>query len=135
MKIVISPCIIKKKLSKLVSFCVAILISKMEEKSNIFGILCFIISREVKMQLKKNKKVCAVYGEGAVTDGKGQKWFVKFHAGDFSLEDALWSGRPTEEDSDQMEMAPQSSTLAWKIPWMEEPGRLQSMRLLRVGHD
>ena len=32
-------------------------------------------------------------------------------------------------------MAPQSSTLAWKIPWMEEPGRLQSMGLLRVGHD
>ena len=32
-------------------------------------------------------------------------------------------------------MAPHSSTLAWKIPWMEDPGRLQSMGLLRVGHD
>ena len=32
-------------------------------------------------------------------------------------------------------MAPHSSTLAWKIPLMEEPGRLQSMRSLRVGHD
>ena len=32
-------------------------------------------------------------------------------------------------------MAPHSSPLAWKIPWMEEPGRLQSMGLLRVGHD
>ena len=31
-------------------------------------------------------------------------------------------------------MAPYSSTLAWKIPWMEEPGRLQSMGSLRVGH-
>ena len=31
-------------------------------------------------------------------------------------------------------MAPHSSTLAWKIPWMEEPGRLQSTGLLRVGH-
>ena len=31
--------------------------------------------------------------------------------------------------------APQSSTLAWKIPWMEEPGRLQSMGSLRVRHD
>ena len=28
-----------------------------------------------------------------------------------------------------------SSTLAWKIPWMEEPGRLQSMGSKRVGHD
>ena len=32
-------------------------------------------------------------------------------------------------------MTPHSSTLAWKIPWTEEPGRLQSMGLLRVGHD
>ena len=32
-------------------------------------------------------------------------------------------------------MAAHSSTLAWKIPWMEEPGRLQPMGSLRVGHD
>ena len=32
-------------------------------------------------------------------------------------------------------MAPHSSTLAWKIPWMEEPSRLQSMGSLRVGQD
>ena len=32
-------------------------------------------------------------------------------------------------------MAPHSSTHAWKIPWMEEPGRLQAMGSLRVGHD
>ena len=32
-------------------------------------------------------------------------------------------------------MAPHSTTLAWKIPWMEEPGRLQSMGSLGVGHD
>ena len=32
-------------------------------------------------------------------------------------------------------MAPHSSTLAWKIPWTDKPGRLQSMRSLRVRHD
>ena len=32
-------------------------------------------------------------------------------------------------------VAPHSSTLAWKIPWTEEPGRQQSMGSLRVGHD
>ena len=32
-------------------------------------------------------------------------------------------------------MVPHSSTLAWKIPWMEEPGGLQSMGSLRVRHD
>ena len=38
-------------------------------------------------------------------------------------------------DAPEKAMAPHSSTLAWKIPWMEEPGRLQSMGSLRVGHD
>ena len=40
------------------------------------------------------------------------------------------SGRSLER-----EMATHSSMLAWKIPWTEEPGRLQSMGLQRVGHD
>ena len=40
-----------------------------------------------------------------------------------------------QEDPLEKEMATHSSTLAWKIPWMEEPGRLQSMGLQRVGHD
>ena len=35
----------------------------------------------------------------------------------------------------QKAMAPHSSTSAWKIPWTEEPGRLQSMGSLRVGQD
>ena len=39
------------------------------------------------------------------------------------------------EDPLEKEIATQSGTLAWKIPWMEEPGRLQSMGSQRVGHD
>ena len=39
------------------------------------------------------------------------------------------------EDPVEKEMAIQSSTLAWKIAWMEEPDRLQSMGSQRVGHD
>ena len=39
------------------------------------------------------------------------------------------------EDALEKEMAPHSSILAWKIPWTEEPGRLQSMGSQRVGHD
>ena len=35
----------------------------------------------------------------------------------------------------EKEMATHSSTLAWKIPWMKEPGRLQSMKPQRVGHN
>ena len=39
------------------------------------------------------------------------------------------------EDLLEREMATHSSILAWKIPWMEEPGRLQSMGSQRIGHD
>ena len=39
------------------------------------------------------------------------------------------------EDLSEKAIAPHSSALAWKIPWMEEPGRLQAMGSLRVGHD
>ena len=39
------------------------------------------------------------------------------------------------EDLLEKELATHSSILAWKIPWMEEPGELQSMGLQRVGHD
>ena len=39
------------------------------------------------------------------------------------------------EDPLEKEMATHSSTLAWRIPWREEPGRLQSMGLQGVGHD
>ena len=39
------------------------------------------------------------------------------------------------EDPMEKEMATHSSTLAWKIPWAEKPGKLQSMGSQRVGHD
>ena len=39
------------------------------------------------------------------------------------------------EDPLEKEMATPSSTLAWRIPWMEEPGGLQSMGSQKVGHD
>ena len=42
---------------------------------------------------------------------------------------------PGWEDALEKEMATHSSILAWKIPQMEEPGRLQSMGSQRVGHD
>ena len=48
------------------------------------------------------KKICAAYGEGAVTDQMCQKLFAKVCAGDFSLDDAPRQGRPVEVDSDQI---------------------------------
>ena len=46
-----------------------------------------------------------------------------------------WVQSLGQKDPLEKEMATHSRTLAWKIPWTEEPGRLQSMGLQRVGHD
>ena len=50
---------------------------------------------------------------------------------DYSHQDLQTS----EETEEERAMAPHSRTLAWKIPWAEEPGRLKSMGSLRVGHN
>ena len=46
-----------------------------------------------------------------------------------------WVQSLDREDLLEKEMATHSSILAWNIPWVEEPGRLQSMGSQRVGHD
>ena len=46
-----------------------------------------------------------------------------------------WVRSLGQEDPLEKEMATHSSTLDWRIPWREEPGRLQSMGSQRVGHD
>ena len=46
-----------------------------------------------------------------------------------------WVQSLGQKDLLEKEMATHSSTLAWKIPWTEEPDRLQSMGSQRVGHD
>ena len=47
----------------------------------------------------------------------------------------IWVPSLGGEDPLEKEMATHSSILAWKMPWTEEPGRLQSMGSQRVGHD
>ena len=61
---------------------------------------CF---KKGKNATEVQRKICAVYKEGAVTDGTCQKWFVKFCAGDFSLNNAPRLGRPVVADRDQIE--------------------------------
>ena len=62
--------------------------------------------------------VCLLVQEGYLSNGR----FISYFQGD-------------REEGPEKAMAPHSSTPAWKFPWTEEPGRLQSMGLLRVGHD
>ena len=47
----------------------------------------------------------------------------------------MWVQSLGQEDLLEEEMATHSSIIAWKIPWTEEPGRLQFMGSQRVGHD
>ena len=86
----------------MVNFCVAILKLKMEGKKLHFQHIMLYYFKKGKNTTEMHKKICAVYGEGAVTDQTCQKWFVKFHTGDFSLYDAPWLGRPVEVDSNQI---------------------------------
>ena len=69
------------------------------------------------MQLKLKKKICAVYGEGAVADRTCQKSFANFPAGEFSLNDAPRSGRPDEVDSDHIETSTENNQryTTWEI--------------------
>ena len=84
------------------NFCVAILILKMEEKKEHFQHMLYYFKKG-KNATEMQKKICAVYRGGAVTDRTCQKWFAKFRARDFSLDDAPQSGRPVEVDSDQID--------------------------------
>ena len=73
-----------------------------------------------------------MYGGGS--DGKASA----YNEGDLGLIPGLGRSLMEKEMARSLlekEMATHSSTLAWRIPWMEEPGGLQCMGLQRLGHD
>ena len=67
--------------------------------------------------------------------------FHDIHLYTFWIDQNIWlafsinAGDPGSIPGSEKEMAIHSSTIAWKIPWTEEPGRLQPMGSQRVGHD
>ena len=82
-------------------------------------------SGELKSQLSLN--CCLLYINGASLVAQTVKCL--------SAVQETWVRSLGWEDPLEKEMAVHSSTLAWKISWTEEPGRLQSMGSQRVGHD
>ena len=105
-----------------------------------------------KVGLKLNIQKTKIRASGPITswqiDGKTMETVTDFILGSFKvtadsdcsheITRRLLLGRKVTTNLDSISekaMAPHSSTLAWKIPWTEEPGRLQSMGSLRVGHD
>ena len=61
------------------NFCVAILILKMEEDTQHFWHIMLYYFKKGKSAIDTQKNISTVYGEGAMTDRTGQKWFTKFH--------------------------------------------------------
>ena len=79
-----------------------------------------------KVGLKLNIQKTKIMASGPITS-----WEIDGETVETVSDFILGAPKPLREKA----MAPHSSTLAWKIPWAEEPGRLQSMGSLRVGHD
>ena len=72
----------------------------MEENKQDFWHIMLYYFKKGKNTTHTQKKICAMYGKDAVTDRTCQKWFMKFCAGDFLLDNAPCSGRPVEVDND-----------------------------------
>ena len=74
----------------------------MEENKVHFRHLMLFFYRKGKNVTQAANEICAVYGEGAVTDRTVRKWFTRFKAGDFSLKFQERSDRPPTTDEDQI---------------------------------
>ena len=92
------------------------------------------------MLYKRNYVACSFWGLAFLTHNNSLQAHVVecvsslcflLHSSFHGINTQAWNCWVVSEKA----MAPHSSTLAWKIPWTEEPGRLQSMGLLRAGHD
>ena len=60
-----------------------------------------------------------------------QKWFAKFHAEDFSLDNAPWSGRPVEVDSDQMETFNREQSMLYHMGSRQHTQNIQIIKVIR----
>ena len=74
----------------------------MEGKNVFFRCIMLFYFHKSKNATQIRKKICAVYGEDAVSDRMCQKWFAKFHSEEMNIEDAPRSGRPVTTNVDQI---------------------------------
>ena len=109
------------------------------------SILAYLLKQEIRI---KEKRVEEKGGRSSMVQARFQ-WagmslnssdqVLLIHCGSDGKESAAvqetWVPFLGQEESLEKEMATHSSILAWRIPWTEEPGRLQSMVSQRLGHD
>ena len=97
-----------------------------ESKEEIKNLLMKVKVESEKVGLKLNIQKTKIMASGPISS-----WEIDGERVETVSDFIFGSSKITAEKA----MAPHSSTLAWKIPWKEESGRLQSMGSLRVGHD
>ena len=93
---------------------------------------CVISRTTYKLLWKLLKVWLAILNTSHFCKAKAQRFFSLLTNPEFFF---FFFFLPANNQWREKAMAPHSSTVAWKIPWMEEPGRLQSMGSLRVRHD
>ena len=74
----------------------------MEIPDDYFRNILLYCFRKCKNVVQARKKLYDIYGEKSLTERQCQNWFARFRSGDFDLEDAPRSGRPTEVDDDKI---------------------------------
>ena len=113
-----------------------------ESEEELKSLLMNVKEENEKVSIKLNIQKTKIMASGPITS-----WEIDGETVE-TVADLIFWGSKITADGDcsqeikrrlllgmEKEMAPHSSTLAWKIPWVEEPGRLQSMGSQRVGHD
>ena len=108
------------------NFCVL----KFEENMQHFCHIVLYYFKKGKNTTETQQKICAVYGEGAVTNQMCQKGFSTFHAGYFWQDDAAWLGRAVEVDSDHIDILIENNQLCTKQEIANIPKISKSIKLL-----
>ena len=105
-----------------------------ESEEELKNLLMKVKEESEKGGLKLNIQKIKIMSSGPTTSWEiGKQWLTLFLGAPKSLQMVIAAMKLKDTYSlEEKAMAPHSSTLAWKIPWMEEPGRLQSMGSLKA---
>lgn len=115
----------------------------MEENKVHFRHILLYYFRQGKKAAVARREICAVYGAEAISDSTCHKWFAHFRSGDFNVDDAPRSGRPTKADDDQIltlvrknpHLTTQEIADRFKIDRTTVGDRLKKLGMLKKGDE
>ena len=129
--------IFEKSEGPLTRLCVHVLVDNFARiRQSLWALLCLILSHLYRWMKIFNRFFCITFKTmcylKSVCSPYLYIWWVSFSKGEGTFQEHIWIDL---EFCMEKAMAPHSNTLAWKIPWTEEPGGLQSVGSRRVGHN